>query len=120
MNGKWIASYRLQLHAGFPLSAAQRVLPYLADLGISHVYLSPCLQAVPGSQHGYDVTDPTRISADLGGESAWADFTGGARSHGLRILLEQEKPGLGAEHLSQPIHGRRRFLTRQHGPGGIC
>ena len=74
MNGKWIASYRLQLHAGFPLGAAQQVLPYLADLGISHVYLSPCLQAVPGSRHGYDVTDPTRINADLGGESAWASF----------------------------------------------
>src|SRR6267154_746295 len=72
MNGNWIASYRLQLHAGFPLKEAQQVLPYLADLGISHVYLSPCLQAVPGSQHGYDVTDPTRISEDLGGESAEA------------------------------------------------
>src|ERR1700691_4181562 len=88
MSGKWIASYRLQLHAGFPLGAAQQVLPYLADLGISHVYLSPCLQAVPGSQHGYDVTDPTRISADLGGEPAWASFAQCARSHGLRILLD--------------------------------
>jgi (1->4)-alpha-D-glucan 1-alpha-D-glucosylmutase len=88
MNGKWIASYRLQLHAGFPLGAAQQVLPYLADLGISHVYLSPCLQAVPGSQHGYDVTDPTRISTDLGGEPAWASFAECARSHGLRILLD--------------------------------
>jgi (1->4)-alpha-D-glucan 1-alpha-D-glucosylmutase len=88
MSGQWIASYRLQLHAGFPLGAAQQVLPYLADLGISHVYLSPCLQAVPGSRHGYDVTDPTRISADLGGEAAWASFAQCARSHGLRILLD--------------------------------
>jgi len=72
MSAKWIASYRLQLHAEFPLSQAQRVLPYLADLGVSHVYLSPCLQAMPGSQHGYDVTDPTRISEDLGGSvSCW-------------------------------------------------
>ena len=68
MSGSWIATYRLQLHAGFPLSAAQRVLGYLAELGISHVYLSPCLQAVPGSQHGYDVVDPSKISDDLGGE----------------------------------------------------
>ncbi len=88
MSGTWIASYRLQLHAGFPLGAAQQVLPYLADLGISHVYLSPCLQAVPGSQHGYDVTDPERISEDLGGEAAWASFVECARSHGLRILLD--------------------------------
>src|SRR5271154_4202127 len=88
MSAKWVASYRLQLHAGFPLRQAQRTLPYLADLGISHVYLSPCLQAVPGSQHGYDVTDPTRISTDLGGEPAWASFVQCARSHGLRILLD--------------------------------
>ena len=74
MSGSWIATYRLQLHAGFPLSAAQRVLGYLAELGISHVYLSPCLQAVPGSQHGYDVVDPSKISDDLGGEPAWSDF----------------------------------------------
>jgi (1->4)-alpha-D-glucan 1-alpha-D-glucosylmutase len=88
MIGRWIASYRLQVHAGFTLGQAQQVLPYLADLGISHVYLSPCLQAVPGSQHGYDVTDPTRISEDLGGESAWTGFVDGARSHGLGILLD--------------------------------
>ena len=59
MSAKWVATYRLQLHAGFPLDAAGKVLPYLADLGVSHVYLSPCLQAVPGSQHGYDVTFQT-------------------------------------------------------------
>jgi (1->4)-alpha-D-glucan 1-alpha-D-glucosylmutase len=88
MSGNWIASYRLQLHAGFSLRRAFDVLPYLADLGISHVYLSPCLQAVPGSQHGYDVADPTRISEDLGGESAWADLVDRARSLGLRILLD--------------------------------
>jgi len=70
------------------LSQAQRVLPYLADLGISHVYLSPCLQAVPGSQHGYDVTDPTRIAEDLGGETAWSKFVGAAHKLGLGILLD--------------------------------
>src|SRR5258707_13099867 len=85
MSGKWITSYRLQLHAGFPLAEAEHVLPYLADLGISHVYLSPCLQAVPGGQHGYDVTDPTRISEDLGGEPAAARFGECRRSPDLRI-----------------------------------
>src|SRR5258708_10584663 len=83
MRGKWIGSYRLQLHAGFPLAEAEHVLPYLADLGISHVYLSPCLQAVPGSQHGYDVTDPTRNREDLGGEPPWASFPDCAPSHNL-------------------------------------
>ena len=57
----WIATYRLQLHREFNLADAEKVLPYLAQLGISHVYLSPCLQATRGSPHGYDVTDPTRI-----------------------------------------------------------
>jgi (1->4)-alpha-D-glucan 1-alpha-D-glucosylmutase len=88
MTADWSATYRLQLHAGFPLEAAQRILPYLADLGVSHVYLSPCLQAHPGSQHGYDVTDPSRISDDLGGEAAWESFVGATRKHGLRILLD--------------------------------
>src|ERR1700710_738520 len=88
MHGNWTASYRLQLHAGFPLQAAEGILPYLAELGISHVYLSPCLQAVRGSQHGYDVTDPTRISEDLGGEAAWAGFVADTRRLGLRILLD--------------------------------
>jgi (1->4)-alpha-D-glucan 1-alpha-D-glucosylmutase len=88
MRARWIATYRLQLHAGFPLPAAQQVLGYLAELGISHVYLSPCLQAAPGSQHGYDVIDPSRISDDLGGEQAWSHFVRAARELHLRILLD--------------------------------
>jgi (1->4)-alpha-D-glucan 1-alpha-D-glucosylmutase len=111
MSGKWIASYRLQLHAGFPLGQAQQVLPYLADLGISHVYLSPCLQAVPGSPHGYDVTEPTRISEDRGGESAWAGFVDCARSHGLRILLD-----IVPNHMSASEHNPWWDHVLAHGP----
>lgn len=88
MSANWVATYRLQVHKDFSLDAAGRVLPYLADLGISHVYLSPCLQAAPGSQHGYDVTDPGRISDDLGGEEAWQRFVANARVHGLKLLLD--------------------------------
>ena len=111
MRGNWIASYRLQLHAGFPLRQALEVLPYLADLGISHVYLSPCLQAVPGSQHGYDVADPTRINADLGGEPAWADFVDGARSQGLGILLD-----IVSNHMSASHHNPWWDDVLAHGP----
>ena len=111
MHGNWVASYRLQLHAGFPLSMARRVLPYLADLGISHVYLSPCLQAVPGSQHGYDVADPTRISDDLGGEPAWTDFVDSARAHGLRILLD-----IVPNHMSASEHNPWWDHVLAHGP----
>jgi len=88
MTGEWIGTYRLQLHAGFTLGDAERILPYLAALGVSHVYLSPCLQAFPGSMHGYDVTDPGRISADLGGETAWESFVAAARAQHLGILLD--------------------------------
>src|SRR6202167_6358522 len=88
MSADWVGSYRLQVHAGFTLEDAAGILPYLADLGVSHVYLSPCLQAMPGSMHGYDVTDPSQISEDLGGEEAWTSFVGAARARGLRILLD--------------------------------
>ena len=111
MHGNWVASYRLQLHAGFPLSMARRVLPYLADLGISHVYLSPCLQAVPGSQHGYDVADPTRIGDDLGGEPAWTDFVDSARAQGLRILLD-----IVPNHMSASEHNPWWDHVLAHGP----
>jgi (1->4)-alpha-D-glucan 1-alpha-D-glucosylmutase len=111
MSASWTATYRLQLHAEFPLPAAQRVLKYLADLGISHVYLSPCLQAVPGSQHGYDVVDPSRISADLGGEAAWSDFVRAARDCGLRILLD-----IVPNHMAVSQHNPWWDDVLKHGP----
>jgi (1->4)-alpha-D-glucan 1-alpha-D-glucosylmutase len=111
MSADWIATYRLQLHADFPLSAAQEVLPYLAELGISHVYLSPCLQAVPGSQHGYDIADPTRISADLGGEAAWTSFVKDARTYGLKILLD-----IVPNHMSASRHNPWWNDVLTHGP----
>jgi (1->4)-alpha-D-glucan 1-alpha-D-glucosylmutase len=111
MSGRWIATYRLQLHAGFPLSAAQGVLGYLGELGISHVYLSPCLQAVPGSQHGYDVVDPTKISDDLGGEPAWSSFVEAARALGLWILLD-----IVPNHMSASQHNPWWDHVLQHGP----
>ncbi len=98
MSANWSATYRLQLHEKFPLAAAQRILPYLSELGISHVYLSPCLQAVPGSQHGYDVADPTRISDDLGGEAAWTQFVAAAREQQLKILLDIVPNHMSATH----------------------
>jgi (1->4)-alpha-D-glucan 1-alpha-D-glucosylmutase len=62
------ALYRLQLGPGFGFPEARALVPYLRALGVSHLYLSPSLQARAGSTHGYDVVDPTRVSADLGGE----------------------------------------------------
>ena len=83
-----LATYRLQLHAGFGFTEAEQVLPYLRRLGISHVYCSPIGTARAGSLHGYDVVDPSRISEELGGRDGFLRFSAAARSHGLGLLLD--------------------------------
>ncbi|HET8977235.1 MAG TPA: malto-oligosyltrehalose synthase [Solirubrobacteraceae bacterium] len=82
------ATYRLQLTPDFGFAAARERIPYLRDLGISHLYLSPSLQARAGSLHGYDVIDPTRISADLGGEREFRALCDDAHAAGLGIVLD--------------------------------
>jgi (1->4)-alpha-D-glucan 1-alpha-D-glucosylmutase len=78
------ATYRLQLGAELDFAAARRLVPYLRDLGISHLYLSPAFQARPGSTHGYDVTDPGLISEELGGEDGFRALAGA----GLGVILD--------------------------------
>jgi (1->4)-alpha-D-glucan 1-alpha-D-glucosylmutase len=78
------ATYRLQLTPEFGFAAARRVVPYLRELGVSHLYLSPVLQARTGSKHGYDVVDPTRVSLQLGGE----DELRALCSAGLGVILD--------------------------------
>ncbi len=68
------ATYRLQLHSEFGFEAAAAIGDYLHDLGISHVYSSPYLQAAPGSKHGYDVVDPHHVNEELGGAAAHEHF----------------------------------------------
>jgi (1->4)-alpha-D-glucan 1-alpha-D-glucosylmutase len=82
------ATYRLQLHPGFTLDDAAAIVPYLAELGISHVYLSPILQAVPGSTHGYDVVDPSYVNAELGGEAARQRLCAAVESAGMGQVLD--------------------------------
>jgi (1->4)-alpha-D-glucan 1-alpha-D-glucosylmutase len=82
------ATYRLQLHAGFTFADAEQVVPYLADLGVTHLYLSPVLQAAPESMHGYDVLDHTRINTELGGEEGLLRLAGRAREHGLGLVVD--------------------------------
>ncbi|MFJ3901436.1 malto-oligosyltrehalose synthase [Streptomyces sp. NPDC090025] len=82
------ATYRLQLQPEFPFAAAGRAVPDLAALGVSHLHLSPVLEAVPGSTHGYDVTDPTRVRAELGGEDGLRELAATARAHGLGLVLD--------------------------------
>src|SRR6204780_4570636 len=68
------STYRLQLHRGFNFDDAAGIAEYLHELGISHVYSSPYLQAAPGSTHGYDVVDHQRVNQELGGAEAHERF----------------------------------------------
>lgn len=82
------ATYRLQLQPDFPFAAAERAVPHLAALGISHLHLSPVLEAVPGSTHGYDVVDHTAVRAELGGEQGLRALAATARAHGLGLVVD--------------------------------
>ncbi|HUQ15612.1 MAG TPA: malto-oligosyltrehalose synthase [Gemmatimonadales bacterium] len=82
------ATYRLQLHAGFPLSAARELVPYLSRLGISHIHCSPLLQARRGSTHGYDVVDPARLDPELGTEADLEALHVELASRGMGIVLD--------------------------------
>src|ERR687886_530246 len=82
------ATYRLQLHKGWPLAALRAVVPYLERLGVSHVYTSPVLRARPGSTHGYDVVDPTALNPELGPDESRAALVGELRARGLGWVLD--------------------------------
>ncbi|HET9739726.1 MAG TPA: malto-oligosyltrehalose synthase [Solirubrobacteraceae bacterium] len=82
------ATYRLQLGGGFGFAQARELVPYLRDLGISHLYLPPSFQAREGSTHGYDVVDPGRFSEELGGEREFDALAAAARRAGLGLILD--------------------------------
>jgi len=82
------ATYRVQLHDGFTFADAAAIVPRLADLGISHLYLSPVLEAVAGSMHGYDVLDPGRVRATLGGEAGLRALAATAHARGLGLIVD--------------------------------
>jgi len=84
----WRATYRIQLTPDFGFSDAATLVPYLTDLGISHLYLSPIFEAVGGSMHGYDGIDPTRVSAERGGEDGLRELAAVVHRYGLGILVD--------------------------------
>ena len=100
------ATYRLQQHAGFTFGDAEARVPYFADLGVTHLYLSPVLQAVEGSKHGYDVLDHTRISEDLGGRQGLVSLAEKARAHGLGLVVDvvpNHMALVAPEHTNAPL-----------------
>jgi (1->4)-alpha-D-glucan 1-alpha-D-glucosylmutase len=106
------ATYRVQLHAGFTFRQASEIIEYLSDLGVSHLYTSPCLQAVPGSTHGYDVVDFRAVNRELGGEQGFDDLQSSLREHGLGHILDIVPNHMAA---SCPYNGWWEDLLR-HGP----
>src|SRR5260370_3622746 len=81
-------TYRLKFHKGFGFRDAAALAPYLARLGISHVYASPYLKARPGSTHGYDIVDHGQLNAELGDESAFGDMVTAFSDSGLGQVLD--------------------------------
>ena len=82
------ATMRLQLHRAFTFADATRLIPYMAKLGISHLYSSPIFAARAGSMHGYDVTDPTRVNPELGGEAGLRELVATLRAAGLGLIVD--------------------------------
>jgi (1->4)-alpha-D-glucan 1-alpha-D-glucosylmutase len=106
------ATYRLQIQPDFPFSAAAEAVPYLAELGVSHLHLSPVLEAVPGSTHGYDVVDPARVREELGGEAGLRELSRTAREHGLGLVLD-----IVPNHMAAvPRHNRPLWEVLREGP----
>src|SRR4029079_3576977 len=83
-----LATYRLQLTKDFGFAQAAALVPYLKELGITHLYASPFLAARPGSTHGYDIVDHTRLSADLGGEEGFNRLSHALRAADVGLILD--------------------------------
>ncbi|WP_330281926.1 malto-oligosyltrehalose synthase [Streptomyces sp. NBC_00588] len=106
------ATYRLQLQPDFPFAAAAAAVPYLASLGVSHLHLSPVLEAVPGSTHGYDVVDPARVREELGGEEGLRALARTAREHGLGLVVD-----IVPNHMAMaPRHNHALWEVLREGP----
>ncbi|MGV0625842.1 malto-oligosyltrehalose synthase [Mycolicibacter minnesotensis] len=117
LSGKPVLStYRLQLRGpdGYRLTFAdaERLLDYLEPLGVTHLYLSPILTAMPGSGHGYDVTDPLTVSAELGGPDGLARLSAAVRSRGMGLIVDIVPNHVGVE---VPIHNRWWWDVLRHG-----
>ncbi len=82
------STYRLQFHAGFTFNDATALVPYLARLGISHVYASPYLKARAGSTHGYDIVDHSALNPEIGTPADYRRFVDTLREHGMGHILD--------------------------------
>jgi (1->4)-alpha-D-glucan 1-alpha-D-glucosylmutase len=109
-----LSTYRLQLHKGFPFTAARQVVPYLARLGLTDAYCSPYLEASPGSTHGYDCVDHTVLNPEVGSPEEHAAFCAALREHGLGQVLDVVPNHMGIEHFN-PLW----FDVLENGPASL-
>jgi (1->4)-alpha-D-glucan 1-alpha-D-glucosylmutase len=93
-----LATYRLQLTGDFDFDAAAALAPYLAKLGITHLYASPFLKARPGSAHGYDIVDHDQINPELGGEEGFARLSAALKANNLKLILDFVPNHMGVGH----------------------
>ncbi|TWG91499.1 maltooligosyl trehalose synthase [Nocardioides sp. J9] len=91
------STYRIQVRESFDLDATRSLLDYLDDLGVGWVYLSPLLEAHPGSDHGYDVVDPTRVDPARGGADALARLSAEAHRRGMGVVVDVVPNHVGVE-----------------------
>jgi (1->4)-alpha-D-glucan 1-alpha-D-glucosylmutase len=82
------ATYRLQFHKGFTFRDATALVPYLAQLGISHIYASPLMEARPGSTHGYDIVNHNRLNPEIGSEAEFGALVATLKTHGMGLILD--------------------------------
>ena len=97
-----VATYRLQLHKQFRFADATALVPYLAELGVSHVYASPFLKARPGSTHGYDVVDHGSINPEIGTEADLRRLLDTLRRHGMGLVIDVVPNHMGVLHGDNP------------------
>jgi (1->4)-alpha-D-glucan 1-alpha-D-glucosylmutase len=117
--GDFRCTYRLQLLPHLDFAGARRLVPYLEQLGVSHLYLAPSMQARAGSTHGYDVVDPTVLSDELGGEAEFRRLA----AAGLGVILDFVPNHMAADERENPFWAdplrRAKFFDVEWRTGGV-
>ena len=112
-------TYRLQFHEGFRFADAARLAPYLARLGISHVYASPYMKSRPGSTHGYDIVDHRSLNPELGDQTDFDRMVAAFAENGLGGVCVEGAAAAALDRLAESGEARvlGDVLGRRHRPG---
>src|SRR5438105_15382346 len=97
------ATYRLQFRKEFGFDDAAEIAPYLARLGVSHIYASPYLKARPGSTHGYDIVDHNALNPELGDAASFVRMNAALAAHGLKQILDFVPNHMGVGGSDNPL-----------------